>query len=58
MKKRIKHKGAWFVNRIGKKIYKNPRGHLVVTDIIHAHLLYDAQDKFEIEYFDKPLKIK
>lgn len=61
-----RHQLRWFKNRIGKYIYRkrldcpcgscqNPKV-MVSTLYGYAEHLFDFQNKFEIEYFDKPIR--
>lgn len=61
------HSLQWFLDRIGKRIYRYPlschckfckRNYVNIGDCRHARYLYDCQNEMEVEYFDKPPKSK
>lgn len=63
----MKHTKKWFINRIGKRIYRNAttctcetcrrvyeKG-LIVADKFHCDYLFMVQYDLDIDYQDKPL---
>lgn len=59
------HSIEWFLNRIGKRIYRNKldcpcsecqREYVDITDKQHAIYIYDNHNEMGIKYFDKPIK--
>lgn len=62
------HTLKWFHRRIGKKIYRAAtpcncpscyeveKNGLLVGDNFHAEYLFNMQNDYPVEYFDKPLK--
>jgi hypothetical protein len=70
-KMRIRHNLQWFLDRVGKRIYRKKlkcpckecqKTYLdIASDInglgrTHANYLYDCQNELGIEYFDEPVK--
>lgn len=59
-----KHNKEWFINKIGKRIFRNEndcncnsclnvfKKGLIVNDHTHANYLYDVQNEMNIHYFD------
>lgn len=68
----IRHDLQWFIDRIGKRIYRKPLNcsckgcqknyvdisKLGITGQTHAHYLYDCQNELGIKYYDKEQEIK
>jgi hypothetical protein len=66
----MKHQKRWFINRIGKLIYRNRtscnckcttcervyKKGLTITCLDHATYLYTIQYDLNIDYQDKPIK--
>jgi hypothetical protein len=66
----MRHPLKWFINRIGKRIYRKPldcsckdcQKNYVdivscgITGQTHANYLYDCQNEMNIHYSDKPIQ--
>lgn len=61
----MKHDLQWFIDRIGKKIYRDKgtcdckicanveANGLIIDDKLHAQYLYDCQNELKVKYYDK-----
>ena len=68
MNELVKNKRQWFMDRIGKRVYRTQstceceicttiyHEGLIICDAQHAQYLFDIQNETDLRYFDNPNK--